>query len=318
MSAPSPQPANKHRILVVDDDEDIHVVSRLTLKSLRYRGRRVEILSARSGQECIEVMSRESGIGVILLDVVMETDHAGLDACRKIREDVGNSFSRILLRTGQPGAAPEKKVIQEYDIDGYLPKGELTAARLYTSVRTSLKAYCELVELERHRRSLAAIHDCIVSLRPYEPVEAALERIMDTVLAICPAPLAVMHLATVEGEGNPQQYFLHQAPQMDPVTGEAEAEQIRLHIAATWRPSGSVRGGNLMTPERFENGYLIPLNIDHELGFGWIYVAEPAPDQLTLYSLALLSSHGVNVLYAALAQAIMASREGELFDQMSI
>lgn len=318
MSAPSQESAKKHRILVVDDDEDIHVVSRLTLKSLRYRGRRVEILGARSGQECIEVMSRESGIGVILLDVVMETDHAGLDACRKIREDVGNSFSRILLRTGQPGAAPEKKVIQEYDIDGYLPKGELTAARLYTSVRTSLKAYCELVELERHRRSLAAIHDCIVSLRPYEPVEAALERILDTVLAICPAPLAVMHLATVEGEGNPQQYFLHEAPQMDPVAGEAEAEQVRLHIAATWRPSGSVRAGNLMTPERFENGYLIPLNIDHELGFGWIYVAEPAPDQLTLYSLALLSSHGVNVLYAALAQAIMASREGELFDQMSI
>lgn len=308
----------KHRILVVDDEEDIHVVSRLTLKSLRYRQRKTEILSAHSGQECVEIMQREPNISVLLLDVVMENDHAGLEACQRVREELGNSFTRILLRTGQPGAAPEKKVIQEYDIDGYLPKGELTAARLYTSVRTSLKAYCELVELERHRRSLSSIHDCIVSLRPYEPIEAALERIMDTVMAICPSRLGVMQLATVEEEGNPQHYFLHQAPGVDAVVGEAEAEQIRLRIAATWRPTGSLRTGDLMKPQLFGSGYIIPLNIDHELGFGWIYVDEPEPDQLTLYSLSLLAAHAVNVLYAAVAQSIMANREGEFFDQMSI
>ncbi|MCG8457093.1 MAG: adenylate/guanylate cyclase domain-containing protein, partial [Holophagales bacterium] len=73
---------------------------------------------------------------------------AGLEACRVIRGELGNPFVRILLRTGQPGAAPEKKVIEEHDIDGYLAKGELTSMRLYTAVRTSLKAHGELMDLE--------------------------------------------------------------------------------------------------------------------------------------------------------------------------
>jgi CheY-like chemotaxis protein len=122
MSAPQLVPTAKHRVLIVDDEEDVHLISKMSLKGLRYRGRKLEFLSAMSGEAAIEIMSTEPNISVLLLDVVMETDHAGLDACRVIRK--ANPFVRILLRTGQPGAAPEKKVIEEYDIDGYLPKGE--------------------------------------------------------------------------------------------------------------------------------------------------------------------------------------------------
>ncbi len=305
-------PAKRHRILIVDDEEDIHLVSRMTLKSLRYLNRRVELLSARSGRETIEIMRAEQDIAVVLLDVVMETDHAGLDACQAIREELGNHFVRVLLRTGQPGAAPEKKVIQEYDIDGYLPKAELTAARLFTSVRTSLKAYNELMELERHRMTLASIHDCVVSLRAYEPVETALERILDTVMQICPCPLAVLQLETFEEEGNPQQYFLHRSStEADSVSSEAESEHVKMRVAANPGPMGS-------DPMAFEDGFLVPLNIDHELGFGWFYLKDPGPDQLTRYSLALLAAHGVNALYAAVAQSMMTNREGALFDQMQI
>lgn len=319
MSDLTQKPADQHRILVVDDEDDIHVVSKLTLKSLRYRNRKCEILSARSGAECLAIMRSEPNIAVVLLDVVMESDHAGLDACQKIRQELGNSFTRILLRTGQPGAAPEKKVIREYDIDGYLQKGDLTAARLYTSVRTSLKAYCELVELERHRRALEAVHDCIVTLRAYEPVATTLERIIETALTVSPAPLAAMHLETFEEEGNPQQYFLFRAPTSDPVAGEAAAEQVRMRLAAKWGVVGmSENGEALVNPVKFENGYILPLNIDHELGFGWLYIEDPNPDQLALYSLALLAAHAVNSLYAAIAQTIMTNRDGELFDQMSI
>ena len=117
----------KHRILVVDDEEDIHQITKISLKGLRYLGKRLEFLFATSGSEAVEVMRREADVGVVLLDVVMETNTSGLEACRAIREELGNRMVRILLRTGQPGAAPEKNVIQEYDIDGYLPKAELTA-----------------------------------------------------------------------------------------------------------------------------------------------------------------------------------------------
>lgn len=306
------KPTAKHRILVVDDEEDVHLITKMSLKGLRYQDRRMEFLNASSGREAVEIMRTEPNVGVILLDVVMETDHAGLDACRTIREELGNPFVRILLRTGQPGAAPEKKVIQEYDIDGYLPKGELTSVRLFTTVRTSIKAYYELVELERHRHNLAAIHDCVVSLHSYEPLEVALERILDTVVDICPTPLAALQLETFEEAGNPQQYFLYRAEGDDGVEGEAAAEHIAMRVA------GSSEAAGLLAPATFEDGYLVPLRVDHELGYGWIYLQEPDPDQITRLSLPMLAAHGANAIYSAVAQSMMSNREGDLFDQMQI
>src|SRR5262249_59490184 len=138
-------------VLIVDDEPDIHAVTRLSLRGLRYRNREVKFISASSGAEAVAIVKSRPDVAVMLLDVVMESASAGLDACRTIRDELGNRFVRILLRTGQPGAAPEKQTIDEFDIDGYLPKAELTTNRLYAAVRTALKAWEELIELERHR-----------------------------------------------------------------------------------------------------------------------------------------------------------------------
>ncbi|MEM7356487.1 MAG: response regulator [Acidobacteriota bacterium] len=312
MSGPLLKPTKKHRVLLVDDEEDVHLVTRMSLKGLRFQDRRMEFLSAMSGQEALEIMRTEPNIAVVLLDVVMETDHAGLDVCRAIRGELENPFVRILLRTGQPGAAPEKKVIQEYDIDGYLPKGELTSTRLFTAVRTALKTYYEIVELERYRRNLAAIHDCVVSLHAYEPIETTLERLLGTVTTICPVPLAVLQLETFEEEGNPQQYFLYRSQEDDAVAAEAAAEHVAMRVAAE-----SVHRGE-PTPRVFEDGFLVPLRLDHELGYGWIYLQEPEPDEIIRHSLPLLAAHGANAIYSAVTHAMLSNREGDLFDQMQI
>ncbi len=122
-------PPQKHRILIVDDEPDVHQITKLSLRGLR-RGRPIEFLSASSGEEAVRMMQAHPDVAVILLDVVMETNSAGLDACRAIRETLGNPFVRILLRTGFPGEAPERQTIDEFDIDAYLPKAELTSSRL--------------------------------------------------------------------------------------------------------------------------------------------------------------------------------------------
>src|SRR5438552_2082364 len=121
---------DKHRILIVDDEPDMHAITRLSLKGVRHGSRGIELGSAVSGREAVEFLREHPYTAVVLLDVVMETETAGLDACRAIREELGNHFVRILLRTGQPGVAPERKTIEEYDIDGYLPKAELSSNRL--------------------------------------------------------------------------------------------------------------------------------------------------------------------------------------------
>jgi len=303
---------SKHRILVVDDEEDIHQITKISLKGLRYQGKKLEFLVATSGKQAVQIMKDEPNIGVVLLDVVMESNSAGLDACKVIREELNNRFVRILLRTGQPGAAPEKSVIQEYDIDGYLPKAELTSVRLFTAVRTSLKAYCELMELERYRRNLTSIHDCVINLMSYEPVESTLERILNTVMEICPCPLAAFHLETFDEEGNSQQYFLYRSTDEDPIQGKANADHVKQHVAANM---GTL---NMEESQALENGFLVPLKMDHELGYGWIFVQDADPDEIVRQSLPMLASHGANALYATVTQSIMSNRDGELFDQMQI
>nr|MBP6600126.1 response regulator [Giesbergeria sp.] len=137
------------RVLVVDDDVEVHAVTRLILGKMRYKGRGIELLSAHSGIEARQVMTSQSDIAVVLLDVVMETDDAGLRLVSVIRQELGNTATRIILRTGQPGQAPEEQVIVDYDINDYKAKSELTAQKLFTTVVAALRSYETIVALEK-------------------------------------------------------------------------------------------------------------------------------------------------------------------------
>jgi len=145
------------RLLIVDDEPDIHAVTRLALNKMTYKGREIEILSAYSGNEAFEILSKESDIGMILLDVVMETEDAGLVLAKRIREELHNDIVRIILRTGQPGQAPEQSVIVDYDINDYKLKTELTSQKMFTTVISSLRAYEGLKTIEANRRGLDKI-----------------------------------------------------------------------------------------------------------------------------------------------------------------
>jgi CheY-like chemotaxis protein len=305
-------PPDKHYVLVVDDEPDVFSVTRLSLRGLQYHGKAVEFLSATSGEETVRIMQARPEVAVILLDVVMETTSAGLDACRAIREDLGNRFVRILLRTGQPGAAPERETIDQYDIDGYLPKAELTTNRLYAAVRTALKAWEELITLERHQQYLRAIHDCVVELRSFEPLEVTLGRILDIVVAMCPSPLAVLDLHTFDSQGNPRRWFLYQSTHPD----LGQAREAATAAAARIAQNPAVQSQRSSGP--VDTGFLIPLVLHRELGYGWIYLEQATPDALTSQMLPLLAEHAANALYASAAQSILASREGSIYDTMNI
>ncbi|KAA0573964.1 diguanylate cyclase [Azospirillum sp. B21] len=136
-------------VLVADDEPEVHAVTRLALARLRFRGRPVRLLDCTSAAEAERVLRETPGIAVILLDVVMETEDAGLRLVRTIREDLGNQAVRIVLRTGQPAQVAEEDLVLAYEIDGYTAKTELTARRLFTSVVTALRAYAALETLER-------------------------------------------------------------------------------------------------------------------------------------------------------------------------
>ncbi|HEY9670963.1 MAG TPA: adenylate/guanylate cyclase domain-containing protein [Waterburya sp.] len=145
------------KILLVDDEAEIHEVTKLVLNDFIFEGKPITFISAYSGEEAKALIEKHPDTALILLDVVMETEEAGLEVVKYIRNILCNSLVRIILRTGQPGQAPEDVVIIHYDINDYKTKTELTTRQLFTAVVTALRAFRALTKLEESRRELAQI-----------------------------------------------------------------------------------------------------------------------------------------------------------------
>ncbi len=150
-------PKKLWKIIIADDEEEVHAVTRMVLDGFSFEGRGLELLSSYSGSETKTVMQNHHDIAVLLLDVVMEEDTTGLEVARYIRKELKNKFVRIIMRTGQPGQAPEKRVTMEYDINDYKEKTELTTPKLFTTIIASLRAYRDLRTIETHRKGLEQI-----------------------------------------------------------------------------------------------------------------------------------------------------------------
>ena len=144
-------------VLVVDDDESVHVITRLVLAGLTFRDRPIELLSAYTAENGIAVLRAHPEVALVLLDVVMETDDAGLRAVQQVREELNNVNVRVVLRTGQPGKAPERDVVVRYEIDGYELKTEQTSQNLVTVVIAALRSFDLIRSIERNRAGLELI-----------------------------------------------------------------------------------------------------------------------------------------------------------------
>ena len=122
----SPTAPKVWRVMIIDDDEDVHSATTFALGNLEMQNRPLEFVHAFSAAQARDMLVEEQDIAVILLDVVMEQEDAGLQLVKYIRQNLHMNDVRIILRTGQPGYAPEIDAIRDYDINDYKTKSELT------------------------------------------------------------------------------------------------------------------------------------------------------------------------------------------------
>ena len=179
------------KLLIVDDDVEVHAATRFAIDDMRIAGRSLQLINARSAAEAADILKAESEIAVILLDVVMESTNAGLDLVQRIRHEFGLTDVRIILRTGQPGHAPELKVIRDYDINDYKTKSELTHTRLVTALIAAIRSYDQLRTISENRRGL----ELIVTATPSLMQTHDLDSCADTALQL------MMSLLHLRGDG---------------------------------------------------------------------------------------------------------------------
>jgi response regulator RpfG family c-di-GMP phosphodiesterase len=183
--APSREKSSKPwKVMIVDDEPEVHAITRLALSSVVFERRGLEFLSAHSGAQAKALMAEHPDTAIVFLDVVMETEDAGLDVVRYIRETLGNRMTRIILRTGQPGQAPERQVILEYDINDYKTKTEFTAQKLFTSVIAGLRAYADLQIIEQNRRGLEQIVSASASIFKVQSMERFVQGVLTQLVSL--------------------------------------------------------------------------------------------------------------------------------------
>jgi len=180
--------AEAWRVLVVDDEPDVYAATCMALRGVEVLGRPLEFLRADSAAAAYALLSEQPDVAVILLDVVMETESAGLDLVARIRGELGLSKPRIILRTGQPGYAPEMKAIRDYDINDYRIKSELTRTRLFTVLTAALRSYQTLASVETTRTDLEYLLQAQTELLAANALPAFALRVLERLAGLLGVP----------------------------------------------------------------------------------------------------------------------------------
>lgn len=173
------------KILVVDDDPDIHTLTRLGLNNFEFATRPLQLFEALSAQAAKEILVTEADIAVAIIDIVMETDDAGLKLIDFIRKELNNRLTRLIIRTGQQEVAPAKEIIEQYDIDDYKDKTELTIHKLYTTIRSALKSYHDLSTLDANRQALKKILDVAPELYHPQSIHQFFSGVLGQIIGLC-------------------------------------------------------------------------------------------------------------------------------------
>src|SRR6267142_4151060 len=179
-----PEQGPRWKIAVIDDEPAVHDGTRFALHDYRLNGQGLEILSAYSAAEGRELMRSHPDVAVVLLDVIMESDTAGLGLVEFIRKELKNETVRIILRTGQPGQAPERRVIVDYDINDYKAKTELTADKLFTSLTAALRSYLQLQRMVETRRGLEIIIEAASALFDFKSMQLLAEGVLTQIASL--------------------------------------------------------------------------------------------------------------------------------------
>ncbi len=172
------------KVLVVDDEQEVHDITVVALSDFHFAQRPLQFLHAYSGQEAEQIVADTDDIAVMLVDVVMESDHAGLDFVRYVRETAGLKYPRIILRTGQPGQAPERQVITEYDINDYKQKTELTQEKMFSVMHTSISSYRDLMALEYSRQGLKKVIEASAQMFELQSMEQFAQGVLEQLAAL--------------------------------------------------------------------------------------------------------------------------------------
>lgn len=193
------------KILLVDDEQEVHKVTEMALKNFKFDERSLEFLVAFNAEQARKIMENEPDIAIALIDVVMETDHAGLELVDYIRNSLNNHSVRLILRTGQPGQAPEETVIQHYDINDYKEKTELTVQKLMTLFYATLRSYRDIITIENQKQGMRHVIESSVEVLRSTTLNKFANSVLQQLLQLMKLSKSAIYCTTFHAENDERQ-----------------------------------------------------------------------------------------------------------------
>lgn len=172
------------KVVIVDDDPEVHNITQLSLADFKFEGKEIEFVNLYSGIDAKQYFRENNDVALVLLDVVMESDDAGLKVADYLRKELQNTYTRIVLRTGQPGSAPEHSIFQNYDIDGYIAKTNMTVNVLKQSMYIALRSYRDLLRIQNYQKGLEVVVSAITNLNQLDDVMSLSKSILAQISSI--------------------------------------------------------------------------------------------------------------------------------------
>jgi response regulator RpfG family c-di-GMP phosphodiesterase len=212
-------------VLIVDDESQVHQVTKMVLNDFIFDGKKLDFHSAFSAAEAKELIAARPNAALILLDVVMESDNAGLEIIKYLRNEMKNQAIRIILRTGQPGHAPEKSVIMDYDINDYKEKTELTTQKLFTTVVSALRSFRDIKVIEKSRNGLEEIIKSAPTLFELQSMKKFASGVLTQLISIVNANENAVHCSFAVTKGEEDIYILAASGDYA-LTGEQMARDV--------------------------------------------------------------------------------------------
>jgi response regulator RpfG family c-di-GMP phosphodiesterase len=212
-------------VLIVDDEKQVHQVTKMVLNDFILDGKKLEFHSGFSAAEAKELIAAHPNAALILLDVVMESENAGLEIIKYLRNEMKNQAIRIILRTGQPGQAPEKSVIMDYDINDYKEKTELTTQKLFTTVVSALRSFRDIKVIEKSRNGLEEIIKSAPTLFELQSMKKFASGVLTQLISIVNANDNAVHCSFAVTKGEEDIYILAASGEYA-LTGEQRARDV--------------------------------------------------------------------------------------------
>ena len=158
---------------------------------------------------------------------------------------------RIILRTGQPGQAPERRVIVDYDINDYKAKTELTADKLFTSLTAALRSYQQLERMVETRRGLEIIIDAASTLFDFKSMQRLAEGVLTQIASLLNVDCAGILVLRDGGDGRRRVLGAGRLRLLQPLHRHHRlASRSTRTCGSWWKPRSSAASTNSSTTAR--------------------------------------------------------------------